>query len=39
LFDIGDLVEISCQVGVVSAGMRFTVLTTPLGAAVFSVIC
>lgn len=36
LFDIGDLVEISGQVGVVSEiGMRFTVLTTPLGTSVF----
>ena len=36
LFDIDDLVEISGQVGVVSeVGMRFTVLSTPLGAAVY----
>ena len=36
LFDIGDLVEISGQVGIVSAvGMRFTVLATPLGASVY----
>lgn len=36
LFDIGDLVEISGQVGVVSeVGMRFTVLTTPLGSSLF----
>lgn len=33
LLDIGDLVEVSGQVGVVeSFGMRFTVLRTPLGA-------
>lgn len=37
LFDIGDLVEISGQVGVVSqVGMRFTVLTTPLGSSLNS---
>jgi len=36
LFDIGDLVEISGQIGVVSEiGMRFTVLATPLGTSVF----
>lgn len=36
LFDIGDVVEISGQVGVVERfGMRFTVLRNPLGAEVF----
>jgi len=35
-FDIGDMVEISGQVGVVSeVGMRFTVLRTPVGSYVF----
>lgn len=36
LFDIGDVVEISGQVGVVERfGMRFTILRNPLGAEVF----
>ncbi|MEP4379084.1 MAG: mechanosensitive ion channel domain-containing protein [Alphaproteobacteria bacterium] len=36
LFDIGDVVEISGQVGVVEKfGMRFTVLRNPMGAEVF----
>ncbi|WP_417516231.1 mechanosensitive ion channel family protein [Minwuia sp.] len=36
LFDIGDVIEISGQVGVVERfGMRFTVLRNPLGAEVF----
>ena len=36
LFDIGDVVEISGQVGVVEKfGMRFTVLRSPMGAEVF----
>ncbi|WP_416896655.1 MAG: mechanosensitive ion channel family protein [Minwuia sp.] len=36
LFDVGDVVEISGQVGVVERfGMRFTVLRSPLGAEVF----
>lgn len=36
LFDIGDVIEISGQVGVVERfGMRFTVLRSPLGAEVF----
>ncbi len=36
LFDIGDVIEVSGQVGVVERfGMRFTVLRSPLGAEVF----
>jgi len=36
LFDIGDVVEISGQVGIVERfGMRFTVLRNPMGAEVF----
>lgn len=36
LFDLGDVVEISGQVGVVEKfGMRFTVLRNPMGAEVF----
>ncbi|MDF1735488.1 MAG: mechanosensitive ion channel [Minwuia sp.] len=36
LFDIGDVIEVSGQVGVVERfGMRFTVLRNPLGAEVF----
>lgn len=36
LFDIGDVVEISGQVGVVERfGMRFTILRNPMGAEVF----
>ncbi len=36
LFDIGDVIEISGQVGLVERfGMRFTVLRSPLGAEVF----
>ena len=36
LFDIGDVIEISGQVGVVEKfGMRFTVLRNPMGAEVF----
>jgi len=36
LFQIGDLVEVSGQIGLVqSIGMRFTVLLNPLGAQVF----
>lgn len=36
LFDIGDVVEISGQVGIVERfGMRFTILRNPMGAEVF----
>lgn len=36
LFDIGDVVEISGQVGIVERfGMRFTVLRNPMGAEIF----
>ena len=36
LFDIGDMVEVSGQTGIVEGfGMRFTVLRSPLGAEVF----
>jgi hypothetical protein len=36
LFDVGDMVEISGQTGIVrKVGMRFTVLENPLGAEVF----
>jgi len=36
LFDIGDVIEVSAQVGVVERfGMRFTVLRNPMGAEVF----
>jgi small-conductance mechanosensitive channel len=36
LFDVGDMVEISGQTGIVRrVGMRFTVLESPLGAEVF----